>query len=738
MTINYTTLLGLAQPVTGTEQGTWGDTVNTEITALLEDAIADAATFSVTSGDVTLTSTAGQANQARMAILLVTGTPGVSRNIIAPSQSKWYIVKNSSDASVVLKGSATTGVTILAGTEALCFWNGSDFEIVGVNGPSSSTDNAVVRFDGTTGKVIQNSGVTIDDSNNVSGVAQLNATTADLTNIEVTNIKAKDGTASASIADSTGIFTHATATVFPAGTVSLPSITTTGDTNTGIFFPAADTIAFTEGGAEAMRINSSGQLVIGTTTTPSQTYEVLQGVNSGGAGLGLGRTSASTISADAFLGGIDFLGAGLATSGYIWCYTDAAQGSNDLPSRITFGTAADGSGSVTERMRIDSSGNVGIGTSSPASGVRLHVDASGGGVIRVTRLSSSATAYGQLENDGTNTTLTSSGATVFNTNGSSERMRIDSSGNVLVGATATPYSSRFAIFGAKDATAGLPMNQLQVFDTTAQTTNVGGAISFGGYYDSTNYTGWASIAGNKENSTSGNYAGYLGFYTRPNGGSNTERARIDSSGNFGIGTTSPSSYGTLGIVQAGNASAIGYRCTNASYTSETFFLGADRNTTNNTFYYIAAYNYGATAYKFRVADSGTVTNTTGTYTTISDLKLKQDITDASSQWNDIKALRIVNYRLKEYVQNDPDSKPFLGLIAQEVEQVCPGLVEEQEDVIPDEDGKLIKNGEVTKGVKTSILYMKAVKALQEAMERIETLEAQNAAFEARLAALENK
>jgi hypothetical protein len=47
-------------------------------------------------------------------------------------------------------------------------------------------------------------------------------------------------------------------------------------------------------------------------------------------------------------------------------------------------------------------------------------------------------------------------------------------------------------------------------------------------------------------------------------------------------------------------------------------------------------------------------------------------------------------------------------------------------------------GTTTKSIKTSILYMKAVKALQEAMERIETLEAQNAAFEARLAALENK
>ena len=53
---------------------------------------------------------------------------------------------------------------------------------------------------------------------------------------------------------------------FAAGTVSLPSITTTGDTNTGVFFPAADTIAFTEGGTEAMRINSSGRVLIGATT----------------------------------------------------------------------------------------------------------------------------------------------------------------------------------------------------------------------------------------------------------------------------------------------------------------------------------------------------------------------------------------------------------------------------------------------------------------------------------------
>jgi len=215
MTVNYTTLLGLAQPVTGTEANTWGDVVNDEITALIEEAVAGGETIDVTSGNVTLSTTQGAANQARNAILLVTGTPGTSRNIIAPSQSKVYLVKNGSNAAVVLKGSATTGVTLLAGVEAICFWNGSDFEIVGLIGPASSTDNAVARFDLTTGKIIQNSGVTIDDSNNVSGVAQLdlttlNATTIDATNLEVTNVKAKDGTASITIADSTGVVTVST------------------------------------------------------------------------------------------------------------------------------------------------------------------------------------------------------------------------------------------------------------------------------------------------------------------------------------------------------------------------------------------------------------------------------------------------------------------------------------------------------------------------------------------------
>ena len=127
MTINYTSLLGLAQPVTGTESGTWGTVVNDEITALVEQAVAGGVSIDVTAGNVTLTDTDGASNQARNAILLVTGTPGTSRNIVAPSSSKVYVVVNGSDGPVVLKGSATTGVTIPAGTKTIAFWDGSDF-----------------------------------------------------------------------------------------------------------------------------------------------------------------------------------------------------------------------------------------------------------------------------------------------------------------------------------------------------------------------------------------------------------------------------------------------------------------------------------------------------------------------------------------------------------------------------------------------------------------------------------
>ena len=139
---------------------------------------------------------------------------------------------------------------------------------------------------------------------------------------------------------------------------------------------------------------------------------------------------------------------------------------------------------------------------------------------------------------------------------------------------------------------------------------------------------------------------------------------------------------------------------------------------------------GGNTTRFQVLNDGDVQNHDNSYGSVSDQKLKEQIADASSQWDDIKDLQIRKYKMKEDVANadaDSDSLFRLGVIAQELETAgMSGLVTEQTDF--DDDGNDL--GTVTKGVKYSILYMKAVKALQEAMERIETLESKVAALEA--------
>ena len=167
--------------------------------------------------------------------------------------------------------------------------------------------------------------------------------------------------------------------------------------------------------------------------------------------------------------------------------------------------------------------------------------------------------------------------------------------------------------------------------------------------------------------------------------------------------------------------------------------------------------------KMRVNSNGNVKNANNSYGATSDERVKQNITDANSQWDDIKALKVRNFKKKDDVrQYGTDEAPIhLGLVAQEVETVSPKLVDGHppsvgevlsssefgtlEDDLENpksyyEDGDTIPNGKKVgdakeynkkvkeekakvKGIKYSILYMKAVKALQEAMTRIETLEA---------------
>jgi hypothetical protein len=375
------------------------------------------------------------------------------------------------------------------------------------------------------------------------------------------------------------------------------------------------------------------------------------------------------------------------------------------PSSVTISTASAINTQPAARVTVNGSGNVGIGSSAPDSTLTIKAAAA-------------------------TTPLRVSGP-------SSEFARIDTSGRLLVGTSTarsnffnTTVTTPFQIEGTTTTTSSISCVSNNASGNSAalilaksngasvgSNTLVNNGDVLGGLYiqgsDGTEFVAAAQIIAEVDGTPGTNdMPGRLVFSTTADGASSpTERMRITNLGVLKQSTTGAYISTTARYNEFNNLNAT------SGDINTRFTLGANTSDTSSIFIYCFQSGVGG---KMVVYGNGNIQNTNNSYGALSDIKLKENIVDANSQWDDIKALQVRNYNLKE-----GQAHTQIGLVAQEVEPVSPGLVYES----PDRDAEGNDLGTVTKSVNYSVLYMKAVKALQEAIGRIETLEAKVAALE---------
>jgi hypothetical protein len=475
MASTYVNDLRLNEMATGDASGSWGTVTNTNL-ELIGEAFSYG-TETIGDADSTLTIADGAADAARSFYLKITSSVDLTTTRIVTlgpnTVSKVWMIENATTGSQVITIKQGSGATINVpnGQVKMISTDGAgsggavlDLLVdVDLTGTTTLVNLDVSGTLGVTGVLTATSldisgdidvdGTTNLDVVDIDGATQIDATVTVGVDDTGYDVKFFGATAGAymlwdesaddlilggaaglsvnSTALVTGVLTTTAATVFNGGFAaggvgtfadgsnSAPSLTNTGDLNTGLYFPAADEVGLTVGGTQRLNVSATGIDVTGTVTAD-----------------GLGVSGLVTLDDYSGNSGRGRINIGNSGQQYIEGYDSGNAGSG---SYLSFGQGA------SERLRIDNAGNVGIGTSSPASTLHLQAAANTDTTLTVTggvAAGLGSNAIIKLIPDGT------AGAGVINIDGSdgsdvfqikqsnATRLTIDSSGNLLVGKTA--------------------------------------------------------------------------------------------------------------------------------------------------------------------------------------------------------------------------------------------------------------------------------------------------------------
>ena len=403
-------------------------------------------------------------------------------------------------------------------------------------------------------------------------------------------------------------------------------------------------------------------------------------------------------------------------------------------------------GELEYSSMVETSTGIGIGTSAP--GLKLHVqdgalasaptpNSNCDVVIEgTTNTGIQFLSSGQTQLRFGDAASTGAGSIIYNhssndlrlsTNGS-EAMRLDSSGRLLFN---TASNQGGHLVQVKDGDVSLTKL------TSAAGGNDVNMLRFR-VHNSANTAQDASLGGISAE-TASSWGGILTFHTKAaNGSPNetvSERMRILPHGSIRCATNfSDSDYANnttdyWHVFQHHTNNQAGFIIEHTGNHNPYGLIidFSDSHPDDNTHYFMSCIDQQAI--RLQIKSDGDIDNHDNSYSGFSDVKLKQDIVDAGSQWDDIKNLRVRKFRFKSDVaEHGDEAKTLIGVVAQETELVSPGLVKES----PDLDKYNNDLGTTTKSVRYSVLYMKAVKALQEAQTRIEALETQNTAQQAQI------